>query len=82
MLWAAATLCFFGFLRSGEVVVPSDRGFDPTVHLTFADVRVDCQVNPQLLEVHLKASKTDPFCKGWQCMWGGQGAPSVQWQQC
>ena len=23
MLWAAATMCFFGFLRSGEVVAPS-----------------------------------------------------------
>ena len=30
MLWAAATMCFFGFLRVGEVVVPSDSAFDPT----------------------------------------------------
>ena len=34
MLWAAATMCFFGFLRVGEVVVPSDSAFDPTVHLS------------------------------------------------
>jgi hypothetical protein len=29
MLWAAVTLCFFGFLHSGEVTVPSDTAFDP-----------------------------------------------------
>ena len=29
MLWAAMTLCFYGFLRSGEVVVPSEAEHDP-----------------------------------------------------
>ena len=64
MLWAVATMCFFGFLRSGEVVVPSDRAFDPTVHLAYADVRIDSQVSPRMLEVRLKASKPTPFREG------------------
>ena len=64
MLWAAVTLCFFGFLRSGEVTVPSDSVFDPATHLTFDDINVDDITNPTLLKLRLKASKTDPFRKG------------------
>ena len=64
MLWAASCMCFFGFLRSGEVVVPSDTGFDEAVHLSFGDVKLDSVSSPQYLEVRLKASKTDPFRKG------------------
>jgi len=64
MLWAAACMCFFGFLRSGEVVVPSDATFDPTWHLAYGDVKVDNVKAPRVLEVRIKASKTDPFRKG------------------
>ena len=64
MLWAASCLCFFGFLRSGEVVVPSDTSFDSAVHLCFGDVSVDSHAAPTVLTVCLKASKTDPFRKG------------------
>ena len=64
MLWAVACMCFFGFLRSGKIVVPSDREYDPSVRLSYGDVRVDSTVQPQFLEVLLKASKTDPFWKG------------------
>jgi hypothetical protein len=64
MLWAASSMCFFGFLRSGEVVVPSDTGFDPSVHLTYGDVKVDSTTMPRYLEVRTKPSKTDPFHKG------------------
>ena len=64
MLWAASCLCFFGFLRLGEVVVPSDSSYDPEVHLNFEDVRVNSRSHPQWLEIRIKASKTDPFRQG------------------
>ena len=64
MLWAASCMCFFGFLRVGEAVVPSDSGFDPAVHLAYGDVRVDNRIQPSYVEVLLKASKTDPFRHG------------------
>ncbi len=64
MLWAAATLCFFGFFRSGEITVLSESAFDEGAHLTFKDVTVDCMEEPKLLRVKLKTSKTDPFRVG------------------
>ena len=33
MIWAAATLCFFGFFCLGEITVPTEKGFDSTKHL-------------------------------------------------
>ena len=44
--------------------MPSDSAYDPAVHLSQGDVRVDNTANPQYLEIHLKASKTDPFRLG------------------
>lgn len=57
-------MCFFGFLRAGEVVILSSKGFDPTTHLAYGDVQVDSVVTPWYLEVTIKASKTEPFRKG------------------
>lgn len=73
MLWAASTLCFFGFLRSGEVTVPSDSAFEASTHLTFEDVAVDDLVSPTMLRVHLKSSKTDPFRAGVDIVVGKTG---------
>ena len=64
MLWAAASTCFFGFLRSGEVTIPSDHGYDEGAHLSFADVAVDCLQDPKIVKIKIKASKTDPFRLG------------------
>ena len=61
MVWVAACTCFFGFLRAGELTVPTETAFDPAVHLCLADVSIDCIANPQVLRLRLKASKTDPF---------------------
>jgi hypothetical protein len=64
MLWAACCMCFFGFLRSGEVTVATPGGYDPEAHLSEGDVRLGPGSPPQLVQVHLKASKTDPFRRG------------------
>ena len=64
MLWAACTICFFGFFRAGEITAPSDKAFDPKDHLAFGDIAVDCTSNPSIIRIRLKRSKTDPFRRG------------------
>ena len=64
MLWAAASLCFFGFFRSGEITVPSLTSFDTSKHLAWGDIALDSIDNPQTLKVHLKISKTDQLGRG------------------
>lgn len=75
MLWAAACLCFFGFLRSGEVVTPSETTYDSQTHLCFSDVKVDSRVSPSFLQVVIKASKTDPFRRGVSLYIGATDGP-------
>jgi len=64
MLWAAVCRCFFGFLRAGEITVPSDSSYDPGAHVNVDDVAVDSKTRPQIMRVRIKASKTDPFRQG------------------
>ena len=61
MLWAASSLCFFGFFRSG---IPRVDAFDAGTHLMFQDMQVDSLRRPRVLRVWLKSSKTDPFRVG------------------
>ncbi len=64
MLWVACCLAFFGFLRVGEFTIPDDSSFDPLVHLCWGDLAVDNPIDPAILSVTLKTSKTDPFRRG------------------
>ena len=64
MLWAASTLCFFGFLRSGEITLTSTTNYDPSAHLSYDDISVDNATKPSIIQVRLKTSKTDPFRQG------------------
>ena len=64
MLWAASCLCFFAFLRAGEMTVPTETAYDPAVHLGVLDLAVDDAAQPTCLRLTIKQSKTDPFRKG------------------
>ena len=73
MLWAACCLGFFGFLRAGEFTTNSS--FDPSIHLTTADLQVDSSSNPQSFRVFIKCAKTDPFRSGCFIFLGRGSAP-------
>ena len=73
MLWAACCTCYFGFLRSGEICAPSDKEFDPSTHLCFADLTVDSHVDTSTLAIRIKASKTDSFRQGVTIYLGSTG---------
>ena len=41
VLWVAACICFFSFLRSSKVTIPLDSEDDQVVHLSFRDMHLD-----------------------------------------
>ena len=61
MLWAAACVGFFGFMRSGEFTCHSSE--EPPPILSSA-VAVDSHVTPTTVKIFLKKAKTDPFGNG------------------
>ena len=66
-------LCFFGFFRSGELVVASKSGFNSAVHLNWGDVAVNNPAAPTMLKIHLRRSKCDQFGKGVDVFVGRSG---------
>ena len=60
MLWAAILLAFYGFLRISEYTSTHKKQFDPNITLLVRDV----SLRHGQAEVHIKASKTDPFREG------------------
>ena len=64
VLRAAASVCFFGFFRSGEITVPLLTAFDPSCHLSWGDVALDEGEPPSCMKIHLKQSKCDQMGRG------------------
>ena len=48
----------------GRAVSPSDSVFDPRYHLAYGDVRFNRTTEPGWMEVHIKRSKCDQYCRG------------------
>ena len=63
MLWAVSCTTFT-FSRSGEMTVPAGKAFNPKVHLSVEDVSVDRRVQPRVVSIRLKRSKTDQEGRG------------------
>ena len=74
MLWAAACMEFFGFLRAGEFTSPLANAFDPEVHLCLSDIALDSHTSPTMVRLQIKQSKTDPFRLGVDVFLGSTGA--------
>ena len=64
MLWAACCIAFFGFLRVGEMTVPTQTAFNDSVHLSLQDIALDSRSAPTIVWLTIKQSKTDPFREG------------------
>ena len=46
------------------MVCPIERTYDADSHLAIGDIKTDCHSAPSMLEVTIKASKTEPFRQG------------------
>lgn len=64
---------FFGFLRLGELLLPSQDAFNPRLHLAWGDVAVDDARNPRMVRCHFKQSKTDQLGRGIDVVMGKTG---------
>ena len=71
LLWAAATTCFFGFFRAGELTVPTPSAFNSAIHLAWGDVSIS--EDGRMLRVFLKRSKTDQYGRGVEVFIGSTG---------
>jgi hypothetical protein len=60
MLVTASIVCFFGFMRCGEITVLNVSHFDAAVNLCISDIHL----SNDIATVYFKQSKTDPFRKG------------------
>lgn len=59
-------------MRAGEFTVP-EGAYDADCHLSFNDIAVDSHNSPSMMQVRLKASKTDPFRHGVDLVIGKSG---------
>ena len=64
LVWAIASVAFFGFFRLGELLLESANRFNPRTDLSWGDVAVDDRAKPTMVRVHLKQSKCNQVGKG------------------
>ena len=79
--WAACYMAVFGFLRYSEFTLLQQDNYDSSIHLSLADFAVDSRSSPQIIQVHIKQAKMDPFCQGVNIYFGktDQDVCPIQW---
>ena len=61
MLWAAMLTAFYGFLRVSEYTSSHTKSYNPNTTLCYEDIKI---LSNSTIQIHIKASKTDPFRLG------------------
>ena len=74
MLWAACCTGFFGFLRCAEFLLPDEGPFDPSLHLSLADIHLVMSPAQWRFDILIKGSKTDQLRVGSTVSLGATGA--------
>ena len=64
VIWTISVTAFFGFFRLGELLPDSSKAVNPATCLTWGDVAVNDNRDPQMVQIHLKKSKCDQFGAG------------------
>ena len=64
LVWAIASVAFFGFFRLGELLTETPTKYDPRWNLSWGGVAMDSREAPSMVKIHLKRSKCDQFGKG------------------
>ena len=77
IFWAVCLLAYFCFLWSAKFTAPNLSAFNLSLHLSVSDVSVDIPLNPSCIQVFIKASKTNPFQKGFNVLIG-LGSPPLR----
>ena len=75
LVWAIASLAFFGFFRLGELLLNSPVQYEAAIHLSWGDVAVDNPRSPSMIKVHLKTSKCDQLGEGVDIFVGSTESP-------
>ena len=61
LIWAACSIGFFAFMRSGEIMVPERSHFNPEIHLMPKDISVDNVHNPAVPKIDQARQGIDLF---------------------
>ena len=75
LIWAIASLAFFGFFRLGELLVDKPSQYNAATHLSWGDVAVNSLKTPSMIKIHLKTSKCDQLGEGVDIFVGTTGSP-------
>ena len=75
LIWAIASMAFFGFFRLGELLVESPASYNPTTSLSWGDVAVDSKTSPSMVRIHLRRSKCDQLGRGVDVIVGRTDTP-------
>ena len=84
LVWAVASVDFFGFFHLGELLLDSGSAYTQSTHSSWGDAATNSCEAPTSLQIHLRQCKCDQFGKGVDVLLGGSGTNYMYalWQQC